>query len=102
MLWGFTEHKLGLATWSRYLAHIRWAHMVTPQQLPPGPSKIYFGKPFFIFIFFLKKTKFQKYMPNREIFKNGKMGACQGACRPSSWRQDLNVFRSWRPGRIKQ
>ena len=24
------------------------------------------------FIFILKKTKFQKYMPNREIFKNGR------------------------------
>ena len=44
------------------------------------------------FHFSIKKTKFQKYMWNREIFKNG--------------RQDLNVkkitFRSWRPGRIKQ
>ena len=29
--------------------------------------------PFFIFIF--KKTKFQKYIPNRKIFK-------KGACRP--------------------
>ena len=45
---------------------------------------------FFIFIF--KKTKFQKYMPNRKIFKNGCLSPTrQGACRPSSWRQDLNV-----------
>ena len=34
----------------------------------------------FYFIFIFKKTKFQKYMPNREIFKNG-------------GRQDLNIYK---------
>ena len=41
------------------------------------------SRAFFIFIF--KKTKFQKYMPNREIFKNGCLSppnGRQGACRP--------------------
>ena len=33
-------------------------------------------------------------MPNRETFKNGCLSppnGRQGACRPSNWRQDLNV-----------
>ena len=34
---------------------------------------------FFSFLY-LKKIKFQKYMPNKEIF-----------CRPCNWRQDLNI-----------
>ena len=62
-----------------------------------------------LFIFIFKKTKFQKYMSNREIFKNGCLSppnGRQGVCRPSSERQNLNVkkitFRSWRPWHIKQ
>ena len=61
--------------------------------------------PFFIFIF--KKNKIQKYMSNREIFKNRCLSppnGRQGACRPSSWRQDLNVkkftFRSCAQGAL--
>ena len=59
-----------------------------------GFSPIHSQGAFFIFI--LKKTKFQKYMSNRKIFKNW----ATRCCRPSSGRQDLNVkkftFRSWR------
>ena len=37
-------------------------------------------------------------MSNREIFKNGCLSppnVRQGACRPSSWRQDLNVKKKY-------
>ena len=34
------------------------------------------------FIFILKKTKFQKYMVNREIFKNGCLSPIQWATGP--------------------
>ena len=63
---------------------------------------------FFSFLY-LKKQNFKNIC---QIGKFSKMGVCRpfngrrGACRPSSWRQDLNVkkftFRSWHPGRIKQ
>ena len=50
----------------------------------------------FFFIFIFKKIKFQKYMPNREIFKNGCLSpGRQGACRKSSWRQDLNIKKNY-------
>ena len=34
------------------------------------------------FHFYIKKTKFQKYMPNREIFKNGCLSPIQLATGP--------------------
>ena len=34
------------------------------------------------FHFYIKKTKFQKYMPNREIFKNGCLSTIQLATGP--------------------
>ena len=45
-----------------------------------GPEKRRGTWPFFIFIF--KKTKFQKYMSNREIFKNGCLSSIQLATAP--------------------
>ena len=40
----------------------------------------YYPGAFFIFIF--KKTKFQKYMPNMEIFKNGCLSPIKWATGP--------------------
>ena len=50
---------------------------VQPRRLPPTHSGLYHWAQCpictsaFFFIFIFKKTKFQKYMSNRKIFKNG-------------------------------